>query len=995
VKLQVWATTVVFTHLFAAAAWDVSAAPARLPNIIVVLVDDAGYADFPYFGDERPRTPHIDRLCDEGIRFTQFYANAPICSPSRAAWITGQYPARWGITSFIASRQENAQREMRNWLDPAARSLARILQSAGYATGHFGKWHLGGGRDVGEAPLITDYGFDESLTQFEGLGDRVLPLVDSRDGASQEQLPLGIASEQLGRGETTWADRRAITGVLVNRAIEFIQSASAEGQPFYINVWPDDVHTPLFPPKELQGDGSKRELYLGVLENMDRQLGMLFDFIRQSEKLRDNTLIIVASDNGCEPGAGSAGKLRGAKGNLYEGGVRSPLVVWGPGMLAKAAAGTTNEQTVLSSIDVAESLLSIAATETPSSVELDGEDLSRSLLGVEQQTRATPLFWSRPPDRAQIDGQAMPDLAVRDGAWKLLVEFDGGAPQLYDLAADPNETANLAEQHPQIVCDLRTKALAWHAETSARLEPDQSRKAKMQSANRPNIVVILADDLGFSDVGCYGSEIATPNIDRLAARGVRFREFYNNARCCPSRAALMTGRYPHQVGVGAMIDGYATWIREAADRPSYGDHLSRQTPTIAEVLRTAGYRTLMSGKWHLGARQAEWPAQRGFDRSFALIPGAMNYFGGETNGPRVNLALNGESFAPPQDGFFATDEFTDQGIEFLGEARQVAQPFFLYMAYNAPHWPLHAPPEDIAKYTGVYDGGWQAIRKARFKRMLELGVVDESIRMAPMDRGDVNPWNELADPERAEWARRMEIYAAQVTRMDDNIGRLLEELERSGVADNTLVMLLSDNGGAAEDPHRGQPGAELGSRDSFWGYGRPWATVSNTPWRRHKVTAYEGGISGPAIACWPGGVPTEARGKFVDGPAHLMDLAPTFLELAGLDDSSPDGAPFEGRPIVDMIQGKSAPADRTLCWEHEGNRAIRKGRWKLVMLANLKSGWELYDIDADRTESTNLAATHPEVVREFAAEYQAWAERCGVVAWDEIEKRRPEASAAK
>jgi arylsulfatase len=517
----------------------------------------------------------------------------------------------------------------------------------------------------------------------------------------------------------------------------------------------------------------------------------------------------------------------------------------------------------------------------------------------------------------------------------------------------------------------------WSVASVASVASAQEKK----SAARPNIVVILADDLGYSDLGCYGSEIPTPNIDKLAQQGVRFTQFYNQARCCPSRAALMTGRYPHQVGVGAMIDGYAKWIRDAADRPSYQDHLSKDSPTVAELLRTAGYRTMMCGKWHLGDRPEEWPVARGFDRSFALIPGAMNYFGGDTTGPRSPMVLDGEKFTPPHDGFYSTDAFADRAIDFLREAKD--KPFFLYMAYNAPHWPLQAPPAEIEKHRGKYDAGWQSIREARFKRMRELKIVDENTQMAPMDRGEAKPWGELSADKRTEWSRRMEIYAAMVSIMDANVGRLVAELDKLGVANDTLFLFVSDNGGAAEDPHRGKPDAELGTRDSFWGYARPWATVSNTPWRLHKVTAYEGGISTPMVAHWPGGIPAAANGSLVRSPAHLIDLLPTFAELAG---ATPPGKP-EGQSIARMIRGEEGNADRTLCWEHEGNRAIRKGNWKLVQLANAPA-WELFDIAKDRAEQHDLAAARPEVVKELSAEYDRWAERCGVVPWSQIEPKR-------
>ena len=542
-------------------------------------------------------------------------------------------------------------------------------------------------------------------------------------------------------------------------------------------------------------------------------------------------------------------------------------------------------------------------------------------------------------------------------------------------------------KYPVQLIRARAVLLAFVLTSVTQLVQAQASDAAEQA--RPNIVVILADDLGYSDLSCYGSEIPTPNIDRLAQRGVRFTEFYNSARCCPSRATLMTGLYQHQTGVGAMIDQYATWIREAANRPSYTDRLSPEVPTIAELLRSAGYRTIMCGKWHLGARPEEWPVQRGFDRSFVLVPGAMNYFGGESKGPRAPMALDGEKYVPPHDGFFATDAFTDRAVEFLRESRakRKDQPFFLYMAYNAPHWPLQAKPEDIEKHRGRYDAGWQAIREARLKRMKELKLVGDGQRMAPMDRGKQRPWDELTDEQRAEWARRMEIYAAQVTNLDDNVGRLVGELSSLGVADDTLVVFVSDNGGAPEDPHRGPP-ETLGGRDTFWGYARPWATVSNTPWRLHKVTAYEGGVSTPFIAHWPGGIPASANGSLVRGPAHLLDLVPTFLGLAGYAYPSTRPTQPEGKNIISMIRGESGANDRTLFWEHEGNRAVRKGKWKLVMLADMPD-WELFDIAVDRIEGKDLATKHPEVVRDLAAEYDRWAERCGVVPWSQIAPKRP------
>ena len=508
-------------------------------------------------------------------------------------------------------------------------------------------------------------------------------------------------------------------------------------------------------------------------------------------------------------------------------------------------------------------------------------------------------------------------------------------------------------------------------------------------APRPNIVLILVDDLGYSDFGCFGSEIRTPNIDSLAKNGVMLTQFYNQSRCCPTRAALITGRYQHQVGIGEMIDDYAAAARAAANSPAYQDHLSTNSPTMAEILRAAGYQTLMAGKWHLGKRPEEWPAHRGFDKSFVQINGAMNYFGGNSgNGPRAPMALNDKPYVPPHDGFYSTDAFTDHAIQFVDEAVKDPgkKPFFLYLAFNASHWPLQAPESDVEKYKGAYDRGWQAIREARLARMKELGVVPPGQEMAPMDRGKVRAWDQLPDDRRKEWARRMEVYAAQTEHMDRDVGRFLEELKRLGVEENTIVICLSDNGGAAEDPNRGDPAAPIGSRDSFRGYARPWATVSNTPWRLHKTTEYEGGISTGLVVKWPAGIPPKNRGKFVGQPADVIDLLPTFLELAGARYPTNGTVKPEGQSILAMLKGEPGPGNRVFCWEHEGNRAVRDGDWKLVAPPG-KKVWELYNIAMDRVESHDLASVHPEIVARLNREYEEWAARCGVIPFSELKER--------
>lgn len=430
------------------------------PNIVVVFIDDMGWADLSCFGGLPGQTPHIDQLAEEGLRFSQFYDNAPICSPSRCALTTGQYPARHRITSYLAERNANDRRGIAQWLSLEVPTLPRMLAEAGYRTGHFGKWHLGGQRDVGEAPLVSEYGFDATLTNFEGLGPRLLPLCDAFDGS--EPRPHALGSDRLGRGPIVWMDRSLITEGFVARSIEFIDASVAQGRPFYINVWPDDVHSPFFPPADLRGEGGKRERYLGVLHAMDDQLGVLFDRIRDDPALRDNTLVLLASDNGHEPGAGRAGPLRGHKGQLYEGGVRSPLIVWGPALVDTNVVGSVNETTVLSSIDLVASLIEFVGVSPPADYEPDGEVLTEQLLGRSDAARTGPLFWRRPPDRPGPAENPFPDLAVREGRWKLVCGFDGSSVQLFDLNEDIGEQRDIAAAHPEVVGRLREAVLAWN-----------------------------------------------------------------------------------------------------------------------------------------------------------------------------------------------------------------------------------------------------------------------------------------------------------------------------------------------------------------------------------------------------------------------------------------------------------------------------------------------------------------------------------------------------
>jgi uncharacterized sulfatase len=441
------------------------AQPTSRPNVLFVLIDDMGYNDLGCYGGTRAKTPAIDRLAHEGVRFTQFYVNAPICSPSRVAFLTGQYPNRWRITSYLDKRQMNHDRGMADWLDPKAPSIARILHDNGYYTAHVGKWHMGGQRDVGDAPTIDKYGFDTSLTSFEGLGERVLPKFEPPPGKTKFNHEPTDMSAALGGGPIHWVDRDKVSAAYVDRALVEIDAAHKAGKPFYINLWPDDVHSPVQALPEYRGDGSPPAQYAGVLTELDHQLSRIFDRIRDDESLRNNTLILLASDNGPELPLGSSDGLRGSKGQLYEGGTREPLIAWGPGILASKAPGTTNEQTVIAGMDFAPSVLSIVKLSAPSEIRFDGEDLSKEMVGDLTAQRAGPVMWVRPPDRPG-PRKNFPDLAIRDGKWKLLVFRDGSRAELFDVQADPDEKSNLASQNPDLVKRLSDQVIAWDKATS-------------------------------------------------------------------------------------------------------------------------------------------------------------------------------------------------------------------------------------------------------------------------------------------------------------------------------------------------------------------------------------------------------------------------------------------------------------------------------------------------------------------------------------------------
>ncbi len=494
---------------------------------------------------------------------------------------------------------------------------------------------------------------------------------------------------------------------------------------------------------------------------------------------------------------------------------------------------------------------------------------------------------------------------------------------------------------------------------------------------RPNIIVILADDMGYSDIGPYGSEIRTPNLDALARGGVRFRQFYDNAKCSPTRASLLTGLYPHEAGMGDLASG--------APGPAgpYQGYLPATSVTVAEVLRDAGYRTYFSGKWHVGDLPAHWPHARGFDRAFGLISGATSYFELlKEPGRSRQMVLEDRLWEPTAPDFYATDAYTDYAVDRIREhgRDRGAQPFLLYLAYTAPHFPLHARPGDIARYAETYALGWDAIRAARDRRMRELGIIDSRYALSPRP-ASVPAWD--AATRREEWARLMAVYAAMVDRMDHGIGRVMQALRDGGMDQDTLVLFLSDNG-ATMEPVAGRGlddrSAPIGARGSYLAYLEPWAHVSNTPFRLYKDWVHEGGIRTPMIASWPRGI---ARpGRHSDHVGHVIDLMPTVVDVTGARYPRARGdnrevTPMRGRSLAPAFRDEVAARPDPLFWAYGGNWAIRDGDWKLVRNGKRQGGPELYDLASDPVEVHDLSAAHPDRAEAMERAWRAWATRVG------------------
>ncbi|WP_027137450.1 arylsulfatase [Gaetbulibacter saemankumensis] len=548
----------------------------------------------------------------------------------------------------------------------------------------------------------------------------------------------------------------------------------------------------------------------------------------------------------------------------------------------------------------------------------------------------------------------------------------------------------------------------------------QTQHVKNQDNNkeeRPNIIVIMADDLGFSDLGCYGGEIDTPNLDRLAKNGVRSNAFYNTSRCCPTRASLLTGLYQHQAGIGGMT--------KDEGEPGYRGSLQSNTVTIAEVLKDAGYQTGMTGKWHVSLTKSlerkkhlkwlahqedygdfsdisSYPTSRGFDKYYGNIWGVVDYF------DPFSLVNGTEPVKTVPEDFYYTNAIGDTAVAYVEQFSKSKDPFFLYVAHCAPHWPLQAPEEVIQKYIKTFEKGWQKTREARYERLLENGILDkENSTLTPFMFPELD-WE--TNPNKDWDIRAMAVHAAMIDVLDQSVGKLLDKLEATGELDNTLILFFSDNGASYEMPSRYGPGFDRagstrdgrkvhfpvnkdkmpGPQTVHSGIGSQWSHTANTPFKYWKTRVYEGGINSPFIAFWPKGGLKE--GTVISKPAHVTDIMATCLDIGkGQYPKEFKGntiTPTPGKSIIPLLQGDASyEAQKVYFWEHYGSNAIRKGDWKLVKLDS-DNPWELYNLSLDKTENNNLASEFPDKVKELEEEWMLLAKKYNVFPKPESRRKK-------
>ena len=1019
-----WFAMSVLVLLVLLAGWPAGAAepPAGRPNVLLVMCDDLRPALHCY-GDTTASSPNIDALAARGVRFSKAYCQFPLCNPSRASLLTGRRPGHTQV--------RNNGRHFRA-VAPDVVTLPQAFRQAGYRVERVGKlYHYGVPAQIG-----TD-GLDDPPSWDAVFNPRGRDVTD-------EPLIFSLEPGKFG-GTVSWlaaegSDAEQTDGIGAARAVELLEGFAETQKPFFLAVGFYRPHTPYVAPRSwfaqhppeqielpqlpadhdaqlpaaaLQMRDKKEQRLVGPLGReavqayraavsfVDAQVGSVVAALRRL-KLDDNTIIVFTSDHGYHLGEHGLWQKR----TLFEESARVPLVIVPPPGSAPAGVGTVGVvDHPVELIDILPTVCSLAGVPTPAGI--DGRSLVADMLaacGVADVKLATR------PALTEVEYPGLRGVSMRTERHRYTL-WNGGrlGRQLYDHDTDPHEFHNLADKPEQAATvaqlDRQLREL-YGTDLSAppREKPDTpapsgstptpAKAAALPAATRPNVLVILADDLGYSDLGCYGGEIDTPHLDALAAGGLRFTQGYNTARCWPSRAALLTGFYPQAVGRDA--------LPAAGSLPALaGGGGGRRPPwakLLPELLTSAGYRSYHSGKWHIDGAALE----QGFCRSLAVNgTGENNFFDptgvDDPTGPLQNV-----------DDFYLTRAIGDHAIASLEEhaRNHKGNPFFQYLAFTAPHFPIQAPADLIAKYRQRYRAGWDAVRQARYQRLRESGMITGTLSareeeigpryqpspetLALLGPGEVNrplPWQSLTPQQQAFQTEKMAIYAAMVEALDREVGRVIEQIRAMGAWDNTLILFASDNGSSSEIMVRGgghDPTAAPGSAQSFLCLGPGWSTAANTPFRRHKVWAHEGGIATPWIVHWPAGI--QARGELRQQPVHLVDVTPTVLELAGVvpprELAGRAVPPMQGRSFAALLNDPAAaPPQETLWWCHEGHRAVREGDWKLV--SDPGKPWELYNLASDRSETVDLAKQESARVADLEAQWLKTAAACRELAADE------------
>ena len=959
----------------------------KQPNVLLILCDDLCCA-LGCYGDTTAISPHIDTLAARGQRFARAYCQYPLCNPSRASLLSGRRPSQ--------TKVRDNEKHFRD-VDPKVVTLPQAFRQAGWQSERIGKlYHYGVPSQIG-----TD-GLDDPPSWNAVFNPK------GRDVADEKKI-FSLRPGEFG-GTVSWLaadgdDAEQTDGIGAAQAVRRLEEFAQNQKPFFLAVGFYRPHTPyvapqawfekhplsgvhlpevpqdhdaLLPPAAIKSRKAEQsrltgrlgrealQAYRASVSFVDAQVGIVLDSLERLA-LTDNTIVVFTSDHGYHLGEHGLWQKR----SLFEESARVPLIIAGPKAVGKAGAVC---QHTVELIDLMPTLCDLASVPVPAGA--DGRSLV-PMLGTHQGEQALPAVENHPAFTEVVHGKVR-GISLRNQRYRYTL-WNGSKEgrQLYDHDCDPGELLNLADR-PE------------HRDTVATLDAElrKSMKNDLTAAPPPNVMIILADDLGFSDSCCYGGEIDTPHVDSLAAGGIRFTQAYNTARCWPSRAALLSGFYAQSIRRDA-LPGDKGGMQKS--RPSWAK-------LLPEFLKKAGYSTYHSGKWHIDGS----PRDGGFERSLSVAGvGQDNYFAHQG-------VFEDDRPLPPSEDFYVTNAVGEHAVRCLKDhaSKRGTTPFVSYIAFTAPHFPLHAPKELIEKYQKRYASGWNAVQQARFARMKEQGIVnsplppmehkigppypflnEKSIRQlggSEIDRP--LPWEQLSPEQRDFQSTKMAIHAAMVEAMDRQIGEVLKQLRAMDALDNTLLIFASDNGATAEMMIRGEghdSTAPSGSRKTFLCLGPGWSSCANTPFRRHKTWVHEGGIATPLVVHWPQGI--AARGELRHQMVHLIDVTPTVLEATALIDlgekNGREFPPMQGRSFLTALADDKAVVHDTLWWCHENNRAVRVGDWKLVAAKN--TAWELYDLSHDRGEINNLAAREPEKVLKLEKTWATLAEECRSLASQE------------